>query len=310
MSKCPNCLETFPTRKKLKEHNNTHCVKVLYNTQNLNKNKTLKFIDLFCGIGGFHTAFKMCNSTNFECVFASDKDKYCRENYKDNYGVEPAADIRKVNEQDIPDHDILTGGFPCQSFSNAGKKKCMNDERGTLFHEIIRIAKHKQPKIMILENVKHIKKVDDGNVFKLIQEHIKEIGYYVGDDTIFELSPHHFGIPQQRERVIFVCIRNDIHDKNKKLNIDLENSTTNSSSIIKNTDIIDKKYNISEDIEKVLSAWEEMIKEFEVDEKISPTIMCNEFYKQYTDEEFKKLANWRQEYIRIRIINYIIYDNI
>jgi len=176
----------------------------------LEESKSLKFIDLFCGIGGFHQALRKLGGT---CVFASDIDKNCQDIYEENYGIRPHGDIKEVNINDIPDFDILTGGFPCQSFSNSGKKKGFQDNRGQLYENIIDIAKVKQPSFMFLENVKHIMKIDNGEVFKHIIFCINNAGYNV--DT-FILSPHQLGIHQQRERVIFVCIRNDIYDKKKK----------------------------------------------------------------------------------------------
>ena len=113
----------------------------------------MKYIDLFCGIGGFHQALSKLGA---KCVLACDIDKACRNVYKLNYGIDPVEDVKKIDEKSLMDFDIICGGFPCQSFSNAGKKKTFNDSRGLLFDEIIRIAKHKKPKFMFLENVKHI----------------------------------------------------------------------------------------------------------------------------------------------------------
>ena len=127
----------------------------------------LKFIDLFCGIGGFHQAMKKWN-TSSECVFACDIDKECRQIYQKNYGLLPAEDITKVDEKMLPDFDVICAGFPCQSFSQAGKKLSLEDKRGLLFEHILRIAKEKKPRFMFLENVKHIKKIDDGKVFEHI----------------------------------------------------------------------------------------------------------------------------------------------
>ena len=249
--------------------------------------KSLKFIDLFCGIGGFHQALKQHGC---ECVMACDIDKNCRHTYKDNYNIECESDVKKIDIDAIPDFDILCGGFPCQSFSNAGNKQTFNDERGLLFDEIIKIAVKKTPKYMFLENVKHILKVDDGNVFKYIMDKLDTTNYNV---KVYQISPHSFGIPQQRERVYFACIRKDINKPLPEL--------TYNKVGIKFTDFLDKevdeKYKISQDIEKVLKAWEEMVKIFDVGEKISPTIMVNEFYKTYTPDEFSKLAKWRQDYI-------------
>ena len=127
----------------------------------------LTFIDLFCGIGGFHQALKKLGA---KCILPCDINKDCREVYLDNYGIKPVEDVKKINPTQLPDFDILTGGFPCQAFSNGGKKKCFEDSRGLLFDEIIRIAKVKKPKFMFLENVKHILKVSHGEVINYIKK--------------------------------------------------------------------------------------------------------------------------------------------
>jgi DNA (cytosine-5)-methyltransferase 1 len=248
----------------------------------------MKFIDLFCGIGGFHQALK---ELGCECVLACDIDKDCREIYKLNYDIEPISDITKLDETTIPDFDILTAGFPCQPFSNGGKKKTFDDKRGLLFDEIIRIAKYKNPKFMFLENVKHILRVSNGKVFEYIKDNIEKIGYTL---QIFNLSPHNYGIPQQRERIFFICIRNDIYTspielyhKNKNLKID---------DII-NNDNDNMKYKINKEIEDVLDAWNDIIKKFEVNEKISPVILINDYYRNYSNEEFEVLPKWKKDYM-------------
>ena len=267
-----------------------------------------KFIDLFSGIGGFHQALTRFNSTNaqFDCVFASDIDPNCRSVYEKNYGICPAGDITKVDISTIPDFDILCGGFPCQSFSNSGKKKGFDDPRGNLFENILQIATSKRPSFMFLENVKHIKKINNGDVYKHILKRITESGYVVTDYT---LSPHQLGVPQQRERIIFVCIRNDLYDPTKQISVTPpENAVIDVSRIFEKQYTIDEynnqhknynldKYKISNEIEQVLSAWNEMIQIFDVGETLSPTIMCNEFYNSYTTEEFKALPTWKQDYI-------------
>lgn len=259
------------------------------------KNK-IKFIDLFCGIGGFHQALIKYNS---ECVLACDINDKCREIYELNYGIKPEKNIKDINEKNIPDFDVLCAGFPCQSFSNGGKKRNLNDPRGTLFEDILRIAKEKKPKFMFLENVKHIKKIDKGNTFNHIIKRINETGYYVNNEnTIFELSPHNLGIPQQRERVIFVCIRNDIYNSNKIINFKLPNIKIDVDKIIEKNTNLTNKYKIPKDIENILNIWDEMIKVFEVNETLSPTILCNEFYKKYTDEEFNNLPLWKKDSIK------------
>ena len=259
-----------------------------------NKNQKLKFIDLFCGIGGFHQALNRLNS---ECVFACDIDEKCRKIYEKNYGIKPEGDITKINIKNIPSFDILCGGFPCQSFSNSGKKKGFNDERGNLFENILNIANEKKPLFMFLENVKHIKKIDEGNVYKHIIKRINECGYIVNDDTVFELSPHQLGIPQQRERVIFVCIRKDLYDIKKQIIINPEPIPINLDNIIEKSKIITDKYKISQETEEILNVWDEIINEFDEDESLSPTILCNEFYKTYSEEEFEELPLWKKDYI-------------
>ncbi len=257
------------------------------------KNKKMKFIDLFCGIGGFHTAL---TNLGHKCVFASDSDKFCREVYEMNYGIKPNDDVKKIDPEKLEDFDILCAGFPCQPFSNAGKKKTFNDNRGLLFDEIIRIVKVKKPKFLFLENVKHILKVSNGNVIKYIKEKLDENGYTL---QLLNMSPHKYGVPQQRERIYFICIRKDIY---KNQDVTLIHPEINIDDIVfedylDKKEIIDEKYFLKDDVLKSLEVWEEMIKLFEVDEKISPTIMANEFYKNYSDEEFAELAIWRQDYI-------------
>ena len=258
---------------------------------------SLNFIDLFSGIGGFHQALKKYDKKS-KCVLACDIDKNCQEVYFDNYNIKPESNITELDETTLPDFDILCAGFPCQSFSNAGNKGKFNDGRGKLLYEIIRIAKHKKPKFMFLENVKHIKKIDNGNVFSKILSEINKIGYYVKDEeTIFELSPYQLGIPQNRERVIFVCIRNDIYDSTKKIELSLPtNPKINFTKIFeKKKDTL--KYKISDEVENVLNAWNEIIQVIDTGDKLSPTILCNEFKKKYTKTEFSKLPKWKQDYI-------------
>ena len=268
---------------------------LLSNHNTIITKKQLKFIDLFCGIGGFHQALHKLGHT---CVLACDIDKHCRKIYETNYKIKPYDDIRTLDNDAIPDFDILCAGFPCQPFSNAGKKTTFKHKKGLVFDEIIRIAKAKQPKFMFLENVKHIRKISDGKVFQYVLDKVKEAGYYIKDEeTVFQLSPHQLGIPQQRERVIFVCIRNDTYNKDNIIDMTIPECTIDFSKILETNDAIKEKYKIKKDIDDVLSAWEEMIQVVETNEKLSPTILAHEFYRKYTDDEFKALAKWKQDYI-------------
>jgi len=282
-----------------------------YLTHNLimMQHQSLTFIDLFCGIGGFHSVLK---DLGHSCVLACDIDKHCREVYQENYGIKPHDDVKKLKESDIPDFDILCGGFPCQAFSNAGKKKTFNDERGLLFDEIIRIALEKKPKFMFLENVKHILRVGDGNVILYIEDRIKDIGYSL---QMIQMSPHDFGIPQQRERIYFICIRNDIFESGDQQPVTMIQTKNPISKNGLQNSVVDKflmkkedvhpKYFLNDEILYVLNAWDEMIKAFDVNEKISPTILVNEFFRDYTEKDFQNMAKWRRDYI---IANKPLYE--
>lgn len=165
------------------------------------------FIDLFCGIGGFRLGLEACG---LKCVFSSEIDKFSRQTYLANFGEEPHGDITKIDAKDIPPHDVLCAGFPCQSFSIAGKQLGFDEDRGQLFYEIIRIAKHHQPRFLLLENVPNILTHDKGRTLKTIGRLLGEAGYQV---NLSVLNSLHFGIPQARGRVYFVCIRKDLDIK-------------------------------------------------------------------------------------------------
>lgn len=167
-----------------------------------------KYIDLFAGIGGFHLAM---SSFNAECVFASEWDSFAANVYEENFGIKPNGDITKIEESDIPKHDILCGGFPCQAFSVSGKQKGFDDTRGTLFFDIARIVKYHKPKILFLENVKNLAKHDNGQTLKVIVKTLYELGYTVKYRV---LNASNYGLPQNRERIFIVCFRNDLEISN------------------------------------------------------------------------------------------------
>ena len=164
-----------------------------------NKNdKKFTFIDLFAGIGGVRIAFERVGG---KCVFTSEGDEPCQVMYEANFGDKPHGDITKLIAKDIPDHDILTGGFPCQAFSIIGSKLGFADTRGTLFFDIERILRAKQPKAFLLENVKQLVSHDQGRTFKIILEKIESLGYFVHYKVLNGLD---FGVPQKRERIMLV----------------------------------------------------------------------------------------------------------
>lgn len=145
-----------------------------------------------------------------ECVFACDIDKYCQRTYYKNYGIMPAGDITKVREKDVPPHDVLCGGFPCQAFSIAGKRLGFSDPtKGPLFFDIMRIVRKRHPKYIILENVRNLASHDGGNTWRIIHESLTEAGYNVSPKPII-FSPDYIGIPQRRQRVFILCKRKDL----------------------------------------------------------------------------------------------------
>lgn len=161
----------------------------------------MKFIDLFAGLGGFHKAL---HELGHECVFASELDPNLRQLYELNWGIMPKGDIKKIVANDInsiPKHDILCAGFPCQPFSKAGKQLGREDDRGTLFDEIVKILEFRRPKYFILENVPFIKQHDNEATWNYMQKKMTSLGYEV-DHKIY--SPEDFGIPQHRERIFIV----------------------------------------------------------------------------------------------------------
>lgn len=165
----------------------------------MNKNsRKLTFIDLFAGIGGIRIAFERAGA---RCVFTSEIDEACQKTYEANFGETPVGDITKIKAEDIPDHDILTGGFPCQAFSIIGERMGFADTRGTLFFEIERILKAKRPKAFLLENVKQLTSHDNGKTFKVILEKLRDLDYYVHYKVLNGLD---FGVPQKRERIVIV----------------------------------------------------------------------------------------------------------
>lgn len=204
-----------------------------------------KFIDLFSGLGGFRLALEYYRA---ECVFSSDIDDKVNAVYYKNFKDKPAGDITKIDAKDIPDHDILCAGFPCQSFSISGKKLGFNDSRGTLFFDVARIVKEKKPKVVILENVKNFTTHDNGNTLKVVEATMHELGY-----TFFYkvLNAVDFGIPQNRERVYMISFRKDLNIKkfnfpiSKSENINLKDILLKNSNIGKEI-IMYEKGNIKE----------------------------------------------------------------
>ncbi|MBL0911463.1 MAG: DNA (cytosine-5-)-methyltransferase [Bacteroidia bacterium] len=171
-----------------------------------------KFIDLFAGIGGIRLAYQNLGG---KCVFTSEWNNFAKKTYEANFGEVPFGDITQIKETNIPDHDILLAGFPCQPFSIAGVSKknalgrkhgFLDETQGTLFFDIARILKHKRPPVFMLENVKNLRSHDKGNTFKVIQSTLDELGYNVHAEVL----DGKYYVPQHRERIIIVGFRRDI----------------------------------------------------------------------------------------------------
>lgn len=214
----------------------------------------LKFIDLCCGIGGFHQALK---NMGCDCVMASDIDADCRENYKTNYNIEPKGDITKVNVEEIPSFNILCAGFPCQPFSKAGKRRGFSDERGNIFSSICRIIEHHKPEYIILENVRNLASHDKGNTWSVIYSSLDALNYHTYKKPLI-LNTLYFGVPQSRERVVILCKRKDIGTLPTLPSITRKNTkNTNLADIIDND--VSGKYKLGPKLKVTESVWNEFI---------------------------------------------------
>ena len=262
--------------------------------------KKFKFIDLFSGIGGFHQAMEQLGGT---CVFASEIDPYCIKTYYNNYGVNADHNVREVEAWDIPAHDVLCAGFPCQAFSKAGYQKGMSDTRGTLFFEIERILRYHKTKYIVLENVRNLVSHDNGNTWKTIHSHLKSIGYRLTPVPII-ISPHQLGIPQLRERVVILGVYDpDNADKDLTITFDnLKAKEDNSIYDVLDDGKVDDKYYISEKEEYVLNAWDEFYKG--ITETVIGFPIWAEYFRDKDEEE--DFPGWKKEFVRK---NKKLYEN-
>jgi len=186
-----------------------------------NISNTLKAIDLFAGIGGIRSGFSNIFGDGIDFVFSSEIDKNAQKTYYLNYNEVPHGDITSIAEKDIPKHDIILAGFPCQAFSVAGHRKGFEDTRGTLFFDVVRIAKFHKPKVIFLENVKGFVNHDKGKTFEIVKNTLEEMNY-----TVFHkvLNTKNFNVPQNRERIYIIAFLDDI--KNFDFPDALETTTT------------------------------------------------------------------------------------
>jgi DNA (cytosine-5)-methyltransferase 1 len=255
----------------------------------------MKFVDLFCGLGGFHVALKRIGS---QCVFACELDSELRELYWKNFGLLPFGDIRNVDEKAVPKHDILCAGFPCQPFSKAGHRNGLNDpDNGNLIFEVLRIMKHHKPKFFIFENVPHLKTHDNDRTWNKVKDVLcVELGYDISEQI---LSPHEFGIPHIRRRLFIVGCNESLSwfkwPKETNSFVPLSDFLLNGNS--KDRFLTDEKL-------MYLNVWQEFLNIFPKDEPIPkfPIWSC-EFGATYPFEDVtphllksKKLRSFKGAY--------------
>lgn len=163
----------------------------------------VRYVDLFCGMGSFTYSF---HRLGFECALACDIDPTARRNFEHNFGLRPVGDITQLDAADVPDHDVLCAGFPCQPFSHAGRHDGFGDTRGTMFFHVLRIVERKRPRCVVLENVPALLTHDGGRTFRTIVAHLDGAGY-AAEHAVLKCSD--YGLPQQRRRLFIVAIARD-----------------------------------------------------------------------------------------------------
>lgn len=258
-------------------------------------NPKFTFIDLFAGIGGFHLAMEDLGG---KCVFASEWDKDAQDTYERNYGMRPCGDIKKIDEKLIPKHDVLCAGFPCQPFSKAGPQTGFEDEtKGTLFFDIERILKYHKTKYIILENVRNLVSHDNGNTWKTIYSHLVKLGYRLTKTPLI-VSPHNFGIPQLRERVVVLGVY-DPDNTDKPLEVILppffDKADCSLDSILE-PDNNDPDYKLTKDEEDVINIWDEFYKG--IKEKVIGFPVWLEWFKNAPPESEEEMPEWKRSYVK------------
>lgn len=261
--------------------------------------KKFKFIDLFSGIGGFHQAMENLGG---ECVFASEIDQYAIESYKENYGMDSGVNIREVQVEDIPKHDVLCAGFPCQAFSKAGLQMGFEDKtKGTLFFEIVRILKHHQTPYIILENVRNLVSHDNGKTWSVIRDSLKELGYIITETPVI-ISPHQIGVPQLRERVVILGVHKSLGVDINEIVVDVPNGNKEELNFLEagilEEQEVEEKYYISKYEQRVLNCWDEFIQGVK-EETIGFPIWAYEFKEtyDYNDEKYG-YQQWKKDFVR------------
>ena len=255
----------------------------------------MKFVDLFSGLGGFHVALRRLGH---ECVFACEIEEDLQETYEMNFGLRPEGDIRKINIGDIPAHNILCAGFPCQPFSKAGEQDGLKCSKwGDLFKFVVRILRHHQPRYFILENVPNLARHNDGRTWRGMKGRLRASGYGV-DEARY--SPHQFGVPQIRDRVYIV---------GRLLGLDgffwpTAGNKPETSILSALEDDPEDARPLSNQVVRCLAAWQKFLSRFPKDEELpSFPIWSMEFGATYPYEEttphamgLRKLRKFRGSY--------------
>ena len=261
--------------------------------------KNFTFIDLFAGIGGFHCAMNNVSNHKARCLFASEIDQEACAIYKMNFGLDPLGDIRKVDPLKYEIPDIVCGGFPCQTFSKAGRQDGFKDPRGTLFREIIRIIEsyplNQRPKLLILENVRNLITHDNHETWKTIKHEIKRVGYNVVDEPLV-VSPKDVGVPQLRDRAIILAVRADLFDKPIRLKIERkEKNLLSIDSILEKKRGVGSK-SLTKEQKYVLDCWNEFIKG--IDRKTLGFPIWSDYFVS-RNRQNKRNPAWKNNFIRL-----------
>ncbi len=261
-----------------------------------NTGEHFRFIDLFCGIGGFHQAM---SSMGGECVFACDIDADCVKTYEENYGIKAYGDITKIEASDIPPHDVLCAGFPCQAFSKAGKRMGFEDNtKGTLFFDICRILEYHRPKYALLENVRNLASHDHGTTWKIIHDSLDALGYNVSAEPVI-FSPHYIGIPQHRERVYIMCIRKDIGQIEPFVFDKTRIPTCSIESILQDDDEIEdlNSYRMPSDLISLIDIWNEFLQGIKIERLPGFPIWADRLCDLNPNEDISNLPIWKRNFI-------------
>jgi DNA (cytosine-5)-methyltransferase 1 len=267
--------------------------------------KNFTYVDLFAGIGGFHCAMDEFSRHRAKCVMACEIDQKAAAVYKANFELEPLGDIREVSKNiksiKLKPFDVLCAGFPCQTFSKAGKQDGFRDPRGTLFYNIIEIINsykpQDRPKILIMENVRNLITHDGGATWRTIKREIIKAGYNVAP-TPFVVSPVDVGVPQLRDRAIILAVRKDIYDGQINLVVDRRKHGTSS---VFDDGFLEKdlpeqerqEYAISDEETRVLDCWDDFIK------GVGPQTIGFPIWSDYfgTRKKFSEFPKWKQEFV-------------